>query len=125
MSSREKTQSDIDLETLVDLFDTAMSSDNPAVKKAFKNLLLVSTIVNSELSSPNIIKGPLRQLTDDFRNIVRRIETLESERYNNINNIKPTPFVWQTGTGTGFIAKTVPNNMLHVDNTGQSDDYDN
>jgi uncharacterized protein (UPF0335 family) len=87
--------------------------------------LLVSTIVNSELSSPNIIKGPLRQLTDDFRNIVRRIETLESERYNNINNIKPTPFVWQTGTGTGFIAKTVPNNMLHVDNTGQSDNYDN
>jgi hypothetical protein len=123
MSSREKTQDDIDLETLVDLFDTAMSSDNPAVKKAFKNLLLVSTIVNSELSSPNIIKGPLRQLTDDFRNIVRRIETLESERYNNIN---PTPYVWHAaGTGTATIAKTVPGYMIAGNNTGQSDDYDN
>ena len=122
MSSREKTQDDIDLETLVDLFDTAMSSDNPAVKKAFKNLLLVSTIVNSELSSPNIIKGPLRQLTDDFRNIVRRIEMLESERY---NNIKPTPYVWQAGTGTGFTAQPVPGYMITSNNTGQSDDYDN
>ena len=30
---REKDQADFDLETFVDLFDTAMSSDNPAKSK--------------------------------------------------------------------------------------------
>ena len=41
MAFREKDQADFDLETFIDLFDTAMTSDNPAVKKALKNLILI------------------------------------------------------------------------------------
>ena len=80
MSSREKTQADFDLETFLDLFDTAISSDNPAVQRALKNLLLISTMVQSETLPDQRIKGPLRQVIDDIRNLNRRLERLEDEK---------------------------------------------
>lgn len=80
MGSREKTQSDIDLETFVDLFDTALSSDNPAVKKALKNLMLITTMVQSEISPEQRMNGPLRQVIDDIKNLNRRLNSLESQR---------------------------------------------
>jgi hypothetical protein len=79
MSSREKNQSDFDLETFVDLFDTAISSNNPAVQKALKNLLLITTMVQSELSPEERIKGPLRQIIDDIKNLNRRLGRLEDQ----------------------------------------------
>jgi len=79
MSSREKNQSDFDLETFVDLFDTALCSDNPAVQKALKNLLLIATMVQSELSAEERMKGPLRQVIDDMRNLNRRLNRLEDQ----------------------------------------------
>lgn len=80
MSSRDKTQSDFDLETFVDLFDTAISSNNPAVKTALKNLLLIATMVQSELTPEQRIKGPLRQVIDDIQNLNRRLGRLEDNR---------------------------------------------
>jgi hypothetical protein len=80
MSSREKNQSDFDLETFVDLFDTAISSNNPAVKTALKNLLLIATMVQSELTPEQRVAGPLRQVIDDIRNLNRRLSNLEDNR---------------------------------------------
>lgn len=82
-ASREKDQADFDLETFVDLFDTAMSSDNPAVKRALKNLLLISAMVNAENSKNYLQRGPLRRALDDINNIARRLERVE-------NNVKST-----------------------------------
>ena len=79
MGSREKNQSDFDLETFVDLFDTALSSNNPAVQKALKNLLLITTMVQSELSPEQRINGPLRQVIDDIQNLNRRLGRLEDQ----------------------------------------------
>jgi hypothetical protein len=79
-AAREKDSSDFDLETFVDLFDTAMTSDNPAVQKAFKNLLMIAAIVNSENKQESIIKGPLRRLVDDVRNLNRRLSDLENQK---------------------------------------------
>ncbi len=77
---RQKDQADFDLETFVDLFDTAMTSDNPAVRKAFKNLLLISAIVNSEHSNSGLRRGPLRRLVEDIQHLNRRINTLETSK---------------------------------------------
>jgi hypothetical protein len=77
MASREKDQADFDLETFVDLFDTAMSSDNPTVQRALKNLVLISAMVNAQQDPDGIRKGPLRRVVDDIRNLSRRLEQLE------------------------------------------------
>lgn len=78
--SREKTQDDIDLETLIDLFDTALTSNNPAMKKAIKNLLLVATLIDSELTPEQRVRGPLRQALNDMRDLTRRMDRIESEQ---------------------------------------------
>lgn len=80
MASREKTQDDIDLETLIDLFDTALTSNNPAMKKAIKNLLLVATLIDSELTPEQRVRGPLRQALEDMRNLTRRMDRIESDQ---------------------------------------------
>lgn len=80
MSSRDKTQDDIELETLLDLFDTALTSNNPAMKKAIKNLLLVATLIDSELSPEQRVRGPLRRAFEDMRDLTRRMDRIESER---------------------------------------------
>jgi hypothetical protein len=102
-ASREMDQSDFDLETFVDLFDTAMTSDNPAVKKAFKNLLLVASIVHAreELDSK---QGPLRRLVDDIRNLNRKLSDLESEKNQSGRYITPVPMP----TTPGWPSPTTP-----------------
>ena len=88
-AAREKDQADFDLETFVDLFDTAMSSNNPAVQRALRNLLMIAAIVNAEDSEAGMRKGPLRRVIDDQNNIIRRLERVENER---IYPQQPTPF---------------------------------
>lgn len=78
MSSREQDKSDFDLERFVDLFDTAMSSDNPAVQRALKNLLMIAALVDSDTKPDTRVRGPLRRLVDDLQNLNRRISQLES-----------------------------------------------
>ena len=79
MSSREKDQSDFDLELFVDLFDTAMSSDNPTVKKALRNLILISSMVNAQDQGRDMSHGPLRRMIDDVSNINRRLNRIETQ----------------------------------------------
>jgi len=85
MSSRDTTQDDLDLETLIDLFDTALTSNNPAMKKAIKNLLLVATLIDSELSPEQRVRGPLRQALEDMRDLSRRMDRIEMEQRNQKN----------------------------------------
>jgi hypothetical protein len=92
MSSREKDSSDFDLETFVDLFDTAMTSDNPAVQKAFKNLLMVTAIVHAKKEGLQNPQGPLRRLVDDIHNLNRRLTELENKNiYPGGGFVPPTP----------------------------------
>jgi hypothetical protein len=76
-ASREKDQADFDLERFVELFDECMTSTNPAVQKAFKNLLLVASISHSDTKHFPVSKGPLRRLVDDVHQLHRRIERME------------------------------------------------
>jgi hypothetical protein len=125
-AAREKDQADFDLETFVDLFDTAMSSDNPAVQKALRNLIMIAAIVNAEDKDAAVRQGPLRRMLDDQKNIIRRLQDLENKQsWSNPNtypftpgtpspNIPAGPYVspntvpipgqpwWGTGTGATY-----------------------
>lgn len=68
-----------DIEKFIELFDTAMTSDNPTVRRAFKNLLIVAALVDSETPPKSI--GPLRGLynqIDDLRKRISQIETTKT-----------------------------------------------
>jgi len=132
MPSREKDQADFDLETFVDLFDTAMSSDNPAVQRALKNLLMIAAIVSAEDAETGMRQGPLRRLIEDQKNILSRLSRIENEKYAKVSDFPPTNIVnvplgpyyppkpvsttWPSTTG-GFGAVPPPNTMWVATNT--------
>jgi len=95
MAMREKDQADFDLETFVDLFDTAMSSDNPSVQRALKNLVLISAIVNAQENPDSMRRGPLRKIVDDIVSIRKRLEQLESA---GAYRFTPQPITTSPGT---------------------------
>jgi hypothetical protein len=79
MSSREKTQADFDLEAFIELFDEALTSDDPSVQKTLQHLMVIAALARNH-SGHNERIGPLRQLFDDQRNIIRRLDRLESDK---------------------------------------------
>lgn len=104
MSSREKDKSDFDLEQFVDLFDTAMNSDNPAIQRALKNLLMITALVDSDVKAEQRVKGPLRRLVDDLQNLNRRISQLESanqQKHYTVPGTINTPWITTTQPNTG------------------------
>ena len=136
MASREKDQADFDLEQFVDLFDTAMSSDNPAVQRALKNLLLIAAMVNAEDAEAGMRQGPLRRVIEDQKAIIRRLNDLENQNtmHKQYGPIPPigggtpfmpaplTPYTWPS-TGTG----SPPPNQIwcptNVSSTGFDDQF--
>lgn len=93
MTMREKDSADFDLEKFVDLFDTAMSSDNPAVKRALRNLLMIAAMVDAE--NPATQSGPLRRLVEDIKNLNNRITNMESKQ-----SWAPPAWPYNPGTST-------------------------
>ena len=99
---------DAELEQLADLLDQAMTSDNPTVKRAFKNLLMVAAIDSSDAQQA----GPIRELL----NRMKRLET----RINNIENqwVRPQqPSPWTPGTPMGPVPLepyVSPNTQLYT-----------
>jgi hypothetical protein len=115
MASREKDQADFDLETFIDLFDTAMSSDNPAVKKALKNLILISALVDAK-SDQSIRHGPLRRVIEDVKHINQRLQTLEMEKsykttYSPTTGTWPPGYSHPTNPATPMWPQTSPNTV--------------
>lgn len=65
---------DLELTQLMELLDTAMQSDNPAVKIALQKLLLVSSIVH-----PTPTNGPLSKLYQEMDMLKNTIELLSNQ----------------------------------------------
>lgn len=97
---------EFDLEQFVDMFDTAMNSDNPTVQKCFNNLLMVVALAHAE--DKDVHYGPLRKLVDDVNDLKRRLTIMESS----VMSSKNTPYtgginnpIWvsTTTTGSGYV----------------------
>ena len=81
-AAREKDQADFDLERFVEMFDEALTSQDPRVMRTLRDLMMIVTLTrpespNSGLHDRNM--GPLRRVLQDMRDLNRRLLDLESE----------------------------------------------
>lgn len=81
-AAREKDQADFDLERFVDMFDEAMTSQDPRVVRALRDLMMMVTLTRPESRDAGIIdrqRGPLRRLYEDMNHLHRRLERVEEQ----------------------------------------------
>lgn len=92
------TDKELDLDRFVDMFDTAMNSDNPTVKKCFNNLLIVIALAHAE--NNEVEKGPLRTLVDQVEHLTTRIIDLERSILimRDASGPAGTPYTFSTST---------------------------
>ena len=74
---RESDQADFDLERFINMFDDALTSNDPRVKNALQSLMMMVILTESE--APNRQIGPLRQLYEDVHSINRRLGRVEDD----------------------------------------------
>jgi hypothetical protein len=91
-AAREKDQADFDLERFVDMFDEAMTSQDPRVINALRSLMMMVALTrpesrNSGLHDRNA--GPLRRLHEDMNHLHRRIERMEEQLSRAERNQRP------------------------------------
>ena len=83
MAMREKDQADFDLERFIDMFDTAMTSDDPRIKNALRQLLMMVILTEPEDKNAgaglNHRSGPLRRLFEDVRSLSSRLHNLDDQ----------------------------------------------
>jgi hypothetical protein len=95
-AAREKDQADFDLEAFIDLFDEALTSDDPSVQKTLQHLMVIAALARNH-DGHSKRSGPLRRIFDDQSNIIRRLERLE---------VGNTTFGRPPGPGGGYNPST-------------------
>lgn len=80
---REKDAADYDLERFIEMFDTALTSDDPRVQNALRQLMMM--VILTDNSHENQEKklgrrqGPLRRMAEDIDIIHRRMQDFSNE----------------------------------------------
>jgi hypothetical protein len=81
-ASREKDQADFDLERFVDMFDEALTSQDPRVMNALRSLMMMVTLTRPESRDSGLHDrnhGPLRRLYEDVNHLNSRLHRMEDE----------------------------------------------
>ena len=102
-AAREKDQADFDLERFVDMFDEAMTSQDPRVMDALRGLMMMVTLTRPESRDSSLHDrnaGPLRRLHEDMNHLHRRVERMEEqlqqvERKQGPSQIDPYNYPWE------------------------------
>lgn len=97
MAHREKDSADFDLEAFVELFDEALTSDDPSVQKTLQHLMTICALARNH-DGHGERRGPLRRLYEDMNNINRRLERLELGNTTLGGGYRGTPFPGTTTT---------------------------
>lgn len=70
-----------DINEFAKMFDAALASDNPAVKKALRNFMMVAAIVHAqELDETERLAGPFETLLKEVSDLKRMIYELQNTR---------------------------------------------
>jgi hypothetical protein len=78
--AREKDQADFDLERFIDMFDEALTSQDPRVMNALRSLMMMVTLTRPETSPVHDRReGPLRRLFEDVQHLNSRVHEIESK----------------------------------------------
>lgn len=101
---------DFDLKEFAQMFDAALASDNPAVKKALRNFMMVTALVHAEEDGDERVMGPLETLVKKVGDLERMVYELQNTRvtrdykdyYNNPTWISTgTPYITSTTSTSG------------------------
>lgn len=79
---REKDDADYDLERFIEMFDEALMSDDPRVKNALRQLMMMvilTDVSDHEANTRSRRGGPLRRLFEDVREISSKLYKLDEE----------------------------------------------
>ena len=78
---REKDAADFDLERFTELFDQALTSDDPRVKNALRQLMMIVVLTDTDdhEGRARSKSGPLRRMQEDMRDQFKWIQRLEQE----------------------------------------------
>jgi hypothetical protein len=95
-----------DLDNLLKLFDYALSSDNPAVKKALKNLLLVVSIVEPQEDATR--PGPLAEIKRELQRLQADINILQNAVRSAITTPRSGGYPYYPNTSGGTWTSTTP-----------------
>jgi hypothetical protein len=81
---REKDSSDYDLERLTELFDEALTSDDPRVKNALRQLMMMVILTSEDHEDQDKQRltgrvGPMRRMQEDINDLRRALESLKHE----------------------------------------------
>jgi hypothetical protein len=102
---REKDAADFDLERFTEMFDRALTSDDPRVKNALRQLMMMVILTDNDdhEGRARAKHGPLRRMQEDMRDHGRWIQRLERE----IENLKKQMMYNETQSESGFKAQGV------------------
>jgi hypothetical protein len=79
-AAREKDQADFDLERFVNMFDEAMTSQDPRVMETLRSLMMIVTLTRPESADlRSERRGPLRRAFEDMNHLWKRFEQMEEE----------------------------------------------
>jgi hypothetical protein len=79
-AAREKDGADFDLERFTEMFDRAMTSSDPRVKNALRQLMMMVILTDEGDHEAKVrAHGPLRRMQEDLREQFRWIKKLEQE----------------------------------------------
>jgi hypothetical protein len=109
-----------DIQELARLIDVALASDNPSVKKALRNFMLIVSIVDSE-NTESTMQGPFRELFNKIDQLGRRIEKLENSNYSTYKGTQVNPYnspLWINGSGG--IGRSSATNTVSPNTTSSS-----
>jgi hypothetical protein len=86
---------DFDINAFAKMFDAAIASDNPAVRKALRNFMMIAAITESEYSDS--ITGPFQSLFSRLDELERQIRDM---KYVPSNPYYTPPYPQRIGVGT-------------------------
>jgi len=79
-AAREKDSADFDLERFVDMFDEALTSQDPRVMDSLRSLMMMVTLTRPEIKTEHSRNhGPLRRLFEDMNHLNRRMHDMEEK----------------------------------------------
>lgn len=109
-AKREKDSADFDLEAFVELFDEALTSDDPSVQKTLQHLMVICALARNH-SGHASKEGPLRRAFDDIQNLHRRINVLEMKHQQDMFKAPQQPHSpnpWQPSVFTTNKTTAIP-----------------
>jgi hypothetical protein len=109
---------DFDVKEFAKLFDAALASDNPAVKKALRNFMIVAAIATAE-ETQAAAKGPFSEIIDELRRLSQKVSILESQMYRTtVTSTPASPY--DNGRYTGINPTWIYNPTTSVSTTSST-----